>query len=347
MAGCRLPGRRFVPQRTRRGHLTSGCRRRQPSGMHRAGAARQAASGQVDPHATALDQQLHGGATSHAIENILEAADAGKILTGLGALQLTLPTITNSAPAWRWRNTSPRCWSRSCGAGSGASGKHRASTLGTLGRQACRRTCSRACISPRSPVSISPWAWVTRHTGIAAIKSGFSNGPGCAETRYTRSWRRSAISMPRTDPGNIQRWVDLGVDLTLGGVPGNRTFAACRPADLGRGIQSARSSRLRCEGGRIAFNDSLVAHVAVIILGIPAVQDGMHDHGMSLAAMRLSIFVLADQQSDFRHRAYCREPGVERCDRYCQHVQGRLHRRRCKCLRRETRQGPVRPIRPG
>src|SRR5262249_18024440 len=48
----------------------------------------QAASGQIDPSATAVQNQLHAGPTSHAIENILEGADAAKILTGLGALQL-------------------------------------------------------------------------------------------------------------------------------------------------------------------------------------------------------------------------------------------------------------------
>jgi hypothetical protein len=40
------------------------------------------------------------------------------------------------------------------------------------------------------------------------------------------------------------------------------------------------------EGAAQAFNDiGVVAQVSVIILGIPAVQAGMHDHGMSLAVM--------------------------------------------------------------
>ena len=93
-----------------------------------------------------------------------------------------------------------------------------------------------------------------------------------------------------TNPANIQRWADLGVDLAVGGVPGAGIFNAMGaglPVWAG-GLQSYMLNEAIGQGAGGAFTAvNLGSHVAVMILGIPAVENGMHDHGMTLAAMKM------------------------------------------------------------
>ena len=98
----------------------------------------------------------------------------------------------------------------------------------------------------------------------------------------------SDINALRTDPANIQRWVDLGVDLTSVAYRGTR-FAARPLAVLGQRHPGQDHRGCGGEGAASAFNDiGVVAQVSVIILGIPAVAGWMHDHGMTLALMTCS-----------------------------------------------------------
>jgi hypothetical protein len=247
----------------------------------------QSASGQIDPHATAQQQLIHGGAVSHAIENILEGADAAKILTGLGALQLIetdrYELGAGLALAQHVTQVLVAQMTAQEAAHPGSTGH---ATLSTLA----------ASLPPDMQQSMHFAEVASQYfnlgmgyaaTGIADIKSGLQTGLDALRPAIpVLGAAYGDIDALRTDPGNIQRWVDLGVDLTLGGVPGNSLLMHVDLPLWGSGIQGKIIEAAVGEGAASAFNDvGVVAQVSVIILGIPAVQAGMHDHGMTLAMM--------------------------------------------------------------
>jgi hypothetical protein len=248
-----------------------------------------AASGQVDPNATAQQQLIHGGASSHAIENIIEASDAAKILTGLGALQLTITDsyelgagialaqhVTSALVAQLQAQEAANPGSTNA---SGSLGSDWASGL-PADMQSLAHVVEVASQYFTLGMSYA-------HTGIDAIKSGFNTGLSALEANFAPAGEIADLS---TNPGNIQRWADLGVDLTLGGLPGTGIFNAAGaglPSWVG-GLQSANITDAVGATAAGAFTGvNIGSHVAVMILGIPAIQDGMHDHGYTLGAMKL------------------------------------------------------------
>jgi hypothetical protein len=230
---------------------------------------------------------IPGGAVSHAIENILEAADAAKILTGLGALQLIetdrYELGAGLALAQHVTQVLVAQMQAQEAAHPGSTGP---ATLSELA----------ASMPPEMQHSMHFAEVASQYfnlglgyaaTGLADIKSGLQTGLHELERGIpVLGAAYTDINALRTDPGNIQRWVDLGVDLTLGGVPGNSLLMHVDLPLWGSGIQGKIIEAAVGEGVASAFNDvGVVAQVSVIILGIPAVQAGMHDGGATLGFM--------------------------------------------------------------
>ncbi|MEA2945662.1 MAG: hypothetical protein QOI40_992, partial [Alphaproteobacteria bacterium] len=247
----------------------------------------QAASGQVDPNSSALDRAIHGGAVSHAIENILEGADAGKILTGLGALQLIetdhYELGAGLALAQHVTQVLVAQMQAQEAAHPGSTGPATLSSLAASMPPEMQQSMHFAEVASQYFNLGMGYA----ATGIADIKSGLQTGIDALRPAIpVLGAAYGDIDALRTQPTNIQRWVDLGVDLTLGGVPGNSLLMHVDLPLWGSGIQGKIIEAAVGEGVASTFNDvGVVAQVSVIILGIPAVQAGMHDHGMTLAMM--------------------------------------------------------------
>lgn len=248
-----------------------------------------AASGQVDPNATAQQQLIHGGASSHAIENIIEASDAAKILTGLGALQLT---ITDSyelgaglALAQNVTQVLVAQLEAQEAAHPGSTGTSDSGTSDWASGLPADMQSLAHIVEVASQYFTLGMGYA--HTGIDAIKSGFQSGLSALEANFAPAGEIADLS---TNPANIQRWADLGVDLAVGGVPGAGIFNAAG-AGLpvwASGLQSAvLNEALGAGAGGMFTGVNIGSHVAVMILGIPAIENGMHDHGMTLAAMKI------------------------------------------------------------
>jgi hypothetical protein len=234
-----------------------------------------------------FDQAASGLASTHGIENILEGADAAKILTGLGALQL-IETNHNQlsaglALAQHVTQVLIAQMQAQESAHPGSTGPYTLSSLAASMPPEMQSTMHFAEVASAYYNLGMGYA----ATGIADIKHGLQTGLDALRPAIPiLGAAYGDIDALRTDPSNIQRWVDLGVDLTLGGVPGNSLLMHVDLPLWGSGIQGKIIEAAVGEGAASAFNDvGVVAQVSVIILGIPAVQAGMHDHGMTLAVM--------------------------------------------------------------
>jgi hypothetical protein len=235
-----------------------------------------AASGNIDPNATAQNQMIYGGAVSHAIENILEGTDAAKILTGLGAMQLTAPSPYEM------------------GAGLALAQNVTQVLIAQLQAQdAAHPGSTGSSTSSDWGANLPPEMQTLLHYADVAGQY-FTLGMGYAQTGihaiesvYAPAGEIADLS---SHPENIQRWADLGVDLTVGGVPGAGVFNALGAGLPGwaSGLQSAMLNDALGEGAGGAFTAvNIGSHVAVMVLSIPAIENGMHDHGMVLGTMKM------------------------------------------------------------
>ncbi|WP_398480637.1 hypothetical protein [Tardiphaga sp.] len=235
------------------------------------------ASGQIDPHATPEQIMMHGGPTSSGIQQLLETADAAKLLTGLGALQ-----VAGGATSY------------DLGAGL-ALAQHVTQVL--VDQMMAEH--ARAGTSPSgSGSSIDIFAnmppAVQQIIMCAEMASqyftiGLSYAPVALDA-IERAWAPARdIHYLTSDPASVQKWVDLGVDLAVGGVPAAGIFNAAGAGLPGwaSGLQSAMLNEAFGAGaGGVFTGVTIASNVAVIVLGIPAVQNGMHDGGMTLATMQ-------------------------------------------------------------
>jgi len=246
-----------------------------------------AASGQVDPQATVWDQRIHGGATSHAMENIIEATDAAKILTGLGALQLTVTDHYVLGAGIALGQHVVQVLAAQLQAQEAA---HPGST-GTTGGSDWAAGLPDSMKGLTHAVELASQYFTLgmtyAQTGINALQSGFATGLSALENNFAPAGDIRDLS---TNPANVQRWADLGVDIAVGGAPGAGIFNAAG-AGLpvwASGLQSAVLNEAIGAGAGGAFTGiNLSSHIAVMVLGIPAVEAGMHDHGITLACMKM------------------------------------------------------------
>lgn len=234
------------------------------------------ASRQVDPNASLAVQAAHGGASSQAVQNIIEAADAAKILTGLGALQMTAGASSYELGAGLAlaQHVTQVLVAQMEAQGASTAGSSEDGGLGS------------AVMNALPPLAQQ----LVRYAELASqyFTLGLSYAPA-ALNAIEAAWAPARdIHYLTSDPASVQKWVDLGVDLAVGGVPASGVINAIGDNPLlppwASGMQSAILNETFGAGtGGVFTAVTIASNVAVLILGIPAVQEGMQDRGITLS----------------------------------------------------------------
>ncbi len=236
----------------------------------------------VNVQATTIDMQIHSslyqgvelrqGFSSSAIENLIETTSADKILMGLGALQISQSDSVSLAAGLTLA-------------------QHVTNVLAT--QMAAHNADGSAASSADSSFINSLPPDMQKIMGYAETAGNyFMLGVGYAQQGLSKLEQVYApageIATLSSNPGSVQTWINLGVDVAVGGIPGKglfNLFGAGLPGWTG-GIQGMVLEEALGSTAAAGFGVvNIGSHIAVAILEIPYIQSHMHDDGITLGVM--------------------------------------------------------------